>query len=105
MKERELFKKVSQLVESGDFEKALKIIDNHIEKESKNPELYLEKGKLLKHLQRFTEAINCFQKVLSLKPNYHEALNLRNMAQDILRFQQIDIYASTNLTNDPWLDD
>jgi tetratricopeptide (TPR) repeat protein len=101
----EKLKKIEELKKKEQFEQALNLISEAIKEHPDNIELLLLEGKILKQLQKFPDAINVFQKILKLDPQHQEALNLKKMTQDILRFEQLDIYASTNLTNDPWLDD
>ena len=105
MKNQKILEKIRELKEKEQLTEALKWIDEALAEDPDDLELYLEKGKILKHIQHFTEALNCFQKVLKIDPGHNETRNLKIMVQDILRYQQFDIYGSTNLSNDPWLDD
>jgi tetratricopeptide (TPR) repeat protein len=104
MKKQDTINKIKELIEQENYQEALNLIDKNLEKYPDEPEFFLEKGKLLKHLQKFGDALNNFKKVLNIDPDHKEAKNLHTLVQDILRYQQLDIYSSTNLSNDPWLD-
>lgn len=97
--------KIRKLAEQEEYEKALKMLDEELERVPENTELMVEKAKIYNHLQQYSEAINTLREVLKINPGHKEARNMREMCFDILRSQQLDIYSSTNLSNDPWLDE
>ncbi|MFO8236553.1 MAG: tetratricopeptide repeat protein [Bacteroidales bacterium] len=102
---QDILKDAEKLVEHEKFTEALNLLDSFLNKVPEDEDLLLKKAFLLKQTQQFGKALNTLKKVLELHPDNKEAQNLHNMITDILRFQQVDIYASTNLSNDPWLDD
>jgi predicted Zn-dependent protease len=91
-------------IENEAYSKAQSLLNEAIKEHPGNVRLLLIRAKLFRQLQKFGDAFNDFQAILKLDPNHQEAKNLLNLTRSILQGQQLDIYASTNLNNDPWLD-
>lgn len=64
----DLIKKISQLIESGDFDQALSYIDQAVIVDPNNPDLLNKKGIVLRALGRYDEALECFNKSLQIDP-------------------------------------
>jgi Flp pilus assembly protein TadD len=64
----DLIKKVSQLIENGDFDQALSHVEQAIIVDPNNPDLLNKKGIVLRALGRYDEALECFNKSLQLDP-------------------------------------
>jgi hypothetical protein len=45
-----------------------------------------------------------YNKILKIDKDNSTALSKSEMLKDILKYTSLDIFASTNLNNDPWLD-
>lgn len=101
---QKLERKIGELIESESYKEAERIVNEALQKTPDNTDLLLVRAKLYRQIQRFSEAINDLQQVLKLAPDHHEARNLLELTHDILRYQKLDIYACTNLHNDPWLE-
>jgi tetratricopeptide (TPR) repeat protein len=101
----EIYYKIKDLVEKEKYNEALQMLEDSISREPGNIDLLIEKAKIYKQLGKYGDSINILNKVLKIEPEHKQARNLREMAMDILRSQQLDIYSSTNLSNDPWLDE
>ena len=71
----------------------------------KNVDLYILRGDVYNIKQEYAKALNDYNKVLKLEPGNKIINSKVEMIKDILKFQALDIYASTNLNIDPWLDD
>ncbi|MFP4046221.1 MAG: tetratricopeptide repeat protein [Bacteroidales bacterium] len=97
--------KAEQFVEEEKFDDAIELLNTFLANNSEDMDILLKKAFLLKQMQKFSDALNTLKKVFDNDPENAEALKLHTMIMDILRFQQTDIYASTNLSNDPWLDE
>ena len=54
--------------------------------------------------QKFGEAINYLQKILEADNKNEKALALMEQVKKILEYQNRDIFGSTNLNMDPWLE-
>ncbi|MCK5171651.1 MAG: tetratricopeptide repeat protein [Bacteroidales bacterium] len=55
--------------------------------------------------QEYSKSLNDYNKVLKIDPKNKIISSKVEMIKDILKFQTLDIFASTNLNMDPWLDD
>ena len=99
-----LIEEVNGLIENEEYSKAKKLLDNALDENPENIALLLTRAKLFRQLQNFSEAFNDLQYLLKIDPNHEEARNLLDLTRGILQCQQLDIYSSTNLNNDPWLD-
>ena len=54
--------------------------------------------------QKFGEAINYLQNVVNLDNKNQEAIALLEQIQKIVEYQNRDLFGSTNLDMDPWLE-
>ena len=52
--------------------------------------------------QNIPEAINLLQKILNIDPKNKKAKNGKLYLEEIVRFNNTDIFANTNLFMDPW---
>ncbi|MEP7706086.1 hypothetical protein [Paraglaciecola sp. 25GB23A] len=71
---KETHKDLGDLIEEGNFEKLLSIIDARIEKEPQNSGLYWYKGIALFHLKRWSKAKDVFNQTISIDPRYKKEL-------------------------------
>ncbi len=55
-------------------------------------------------MQKYSDALNDYNKVLKTESDNKLILSKVEMIRGILRFEAVDIFSSTNLNNDPWLD-
>ena len=91
-------------IENEAYSKAKNELDEALQKDPDNIRLLLNRAKLYRQLQKFGDAFNDLQAIIKQNPDHQEAKSLLNLTRSILQGQQLDIYASTNLNNDPWLD-
>jgi tetratricopeptide (TPR) repeat protein len=91
-------------IENEEYTRAQNLLDEALENHPDNVRLLLSRAKLFRQLQKFGEAFNDLQAILKLNPDHQEAKKLLDLTRSILQGQQLDIYASTNLNNDPWID-
>ena len=56
--------------------------------DSANIDVFEEKGKILEQLSRYQEAIDCYDKILSIDVNNKEALKNKNIAEENLKKQK-----------------
>ena len=52
--------------------------------------------------QDLAGAINFLSKILEIEPANKKALTEKLLLEDILKFNNLDVFASTNLFMDPW---
>jgi len=72
-------------------------------KDDKRDNFFLITNKLISE-QKFGEAINYLQKILETDPKNERALTLLEQIKKIVEYQNRDIFGSTNLNMDPWLE-
>ncbi len=93
--------------EEGEIKEGIKEeiskLDILIDKSSKVDLLY-ERAKLLMQLGENTKAVNDFSKILKLDPEQKYAKAQLEYLTTIIRYNNTDIYASTNTNFDPWLE-
>lgn len=99
-----LKKNIEQFIENKEYEKALEKINKLLENDSENVEYLVLRGDIYYIQQKFSKAMNDYNKVLKLKPENKLVSSKAEMIKDILKFQALDIFESTNLNHDPWLD-
>lgn len=74
-----------QHFQQGDFENALNAFENGLRNNMQNEVLWNDKGFVLRKMGRFDEALKCFNIALKIKPDYHEAVQNRNLTAKELR--------------------
>jgi len=52
--------------------------------------------------QNFTAALNLLTKISELDPNNKQATTSKQFIEEIIKFNNLDVFASTNLFMDPW---
>ncbi|MCD6366174.1 MAG: hypothetical protein J7L46_01400 [Bacteroidales bacterium] len=95
----EILNTVETLLKKGHFEQAWKKTN-----EVKNPLLFEKLGYLFKHYAQWANAVNLFNKALKEKPGNKTIQQEITFLMEILKLEQLDIFASTNLNKDPWLE-
>jgi len=68
-----------------------------------NKEIVQIVGELLAQ-QKFNEVINYLQNILENDPENKQVSGLLELIRNILKYSNRDIFASTNLNMDPWLE-
>ena len=100
-----LTKSIKQFIENKEYEKALEKLNNILVDDSENIEYLILRGDIFHLQQKFSKALNDYNRVLKLNPENKFLSSKTEMIKDILKFQALDIFESTNLNMDPWLDD
>ena len=96
---------VEKLVKKKEFDKAIDLLSEELKKEPDHPQLLELRGDVYYTQEKFGNALNDFNKILKLDDKNTKVLSKAVMTKQILRFQNLDIYETTNLNLDPWLDD
>ena len=86
------------------FAGLIKKLTKKIIKHPQNIEFYKKRAKLYMKIQDYSKAINDYKKILEIDPSCIEAATSIEMLETTIRFINIDVYANTNLTKDPWFD-
>jgi tetratricopeptide (TPR) repeat protein len=83
---------------------SIKETSKKIIKTPNNIDLYKKRAKLYMKIQDYSKAINDFNKIIEIDPTFNEAATSIEILKTTIRFINIDVYANTNLTKDPWFD-
>lgn len=102
MKESEA---VEKLINNKEHKKAIELLSSLIETDKENSNWLKMRGDIYYLHQEYTNALNDFTKVLKSDSECKNIASKIEMIKEILKFQAWDIYASTNLNSDPWLED
>lgn len=71
---------------------AIAYLSEEIDRQPQNAALYTARGKLHYRLNRWGDALNDFNRALRIDPDFTEAHQYAEMAQEILEFRYKDIY-------------
>ena len=91
-------KKIEECLKKGNFEKA-RAYTNDFE----NLTFYIKAGYLFKQYRQWSDSVNLFKKALKMDSKNKIIKQEIEFLMGILKLEQLDIYASTNLNKDPWL--
>lgn len=95
---------IERLIKELDFNKAVDLLSVNIEENPESIELLELRGDVYQLMQKFGNALNDFNKVIKIDKHNKDVIAKVEMVQQILKFQNLDIFESTNLNLDPWLD-
>ncbi|MCF8232678.1 MAG: hypothetical protein K9J27_10860 [Bacteroidales bacterium] len=88
--------------QSKEIKKQIKEITQKLEQQPSDTDLLSQRAKLYEKLQDFGKALNDYNQVLRIEPGNMKAGAKAEMIKETLQYQNIDIYADTNLYKDPW---
>jgi len=95
-------KNISELIDNGNIHEAEKLLDKMFE--FSNTDELKEIIYLYQRLGKYGKAINVCNKILEKEPDNKQIKEQKEFLNEILKFTQLDIFASTNLNNDPWME-
>ncbi len=90
---------VEILLKKGHFKQAWEKAN-----EIKDTSLFKKLGYLFKHYAQWGNAVNFFNRALKETPDNKAIQQEITFLMEILKQEQLDIFASTNLNKDPWLE-
>ncbi|MBI9053962.1 MAG: hypothetical protein JEY96_09110 [Bacteroidales bacterium] len=100
----DLENKVKGYIQNKEFGKALDLLNEAVEKYSEDSRWLTIRGDLHYAEQKFSFALNDYNKALKADKDNKLIKSKVEMIKEILKFEALDIFESTNLNNDPWLD-
>ncbi len=104
MEKDKLLKQLNNLEGEENILKAVKKLNEAIQKQPEDEELYFMRAEFFYKLNRYGEAINDYNHVVALNPDNKEAAGKIDLIHTILRYHNTDIYANPNTDMDPWLE-
>ena len=97
--------RIDKYIHDQEFTKAIEVLTDLINKNIETVNCLFWRGDVYFLKQEYSKALNDYNKVLKNDPENKSLKSKVEMIKDILKFQSLDIYSSTNLNLDPWLDD
>ncbi|PLX14739.1 MAG: hypothetical protein C0597_09600 [Marinilabiliales bacterium] len=101
----QLKKKIDKYISNQQYIKAIEELTKLLDNDTDNIDWLALRADIYYLKQEYPKALNDYNKVLKIKKDNKIIASKVEMIKDILKFQALDIYASTNLNMDPWLDD
>ncbi len=98
-------KRIGKYIKNQEYTKAIDELTERIAINQKNIDLYILRGDVHNIKQEYAKALNDYNKAVKLEPGHKIVTAKIELIKDILKFQALDIYSSTNLNKDPWLDE
>ncbi len=96
--------KIDYLIKNKKLSEAINEIDDLLNEDLTNVELLLKKADILYKISKKGEALKIYNKVLEIDKDNIIAKKNSEMIKDFFKFYTPDIFSSTNMYNDPWLD-
>ena len=104
MKKEKLLKQLQGVEGEENILRAVKMLDEAIQAQPGDEELYFMRAGFFYKLNRYGAAINDYNKVVEINPGNKEAAGKIDIIKTILRYNNTDIYANPNTNMDPWLE-
>lgn len=95
--------KINNFIQDKEYDKAVSELNNLLQKHSDVTKCLIKRGDLYYLQHKYSDALNDYNKVLKIESENKLISAKAEMITEILRYEAIDIFASTNLNNDPWL--
>ena len=92
---------IKQLFDNQEYDKALELVNKQIVKFPEQSVWLALRGDIYYVQQLFAKALNDYNKVLKFDVENKLIASKVEMISNILKFQNLDIYESTNLNIDP----
>jgi len=93
---------ILKLIENNKHQEALDKIEKLLLTKPDNRELLCAKAEVLKNQNKFVEAVNLYIIIIEKYPDYKKAQIKKDLLHTVMIQDNIDIFASTNLFDDPW---
>ncbi|MDY6801404.1 MAG: tetratricopeptide repeat protein [Bacteroidota bacterium] len=101
-----IFKLVNQFIEENKYTEAIEQLNKLHKQYPANGEIIVKRADLFYKLQKYTDALNDYNQSLKYANKHSDEVKAKiEIITNIIKYQGSDIYAATNLHNDPWLDE
>ncbi len=97
--------KINKYIQDQEYTKAIDELTDCINNNQDTFDCLRLRGDIYYIRQEFSKALNDYNRALKIDLKNKSLHSKVEMIKDILKFQALDIYSSTNLNKDPWLDD
>ena len=93
---------IKELIEHHKYEDAYNRVEELLTEKPEELELLCLKAELLKKLNKFPDAVNIYIKIIEKYPDYKKAQVEKDLLHVVMLQDNKDIFACTNLHDDPW---
>lgn len=95
-------KQILKHIESQEYEKAFDLVDKLLKESPDTLELMCAKAEILKKQNKFPAAVNQYIHIIEKHPDYKKAQVEKDLLHTVMVQDNKDIFACTNLHDDPW---
>ncbi len=95
-------KQILEYIESQEYEKAFVLVDKLLKESPDTLELLCARAEVLKKLNKFSDAVNQYIQIIEKYPDYKKAQVEKDLLHTVMVQDNKDIFACTNLHDDPW---
>ena len=95
-------KEIIQHIENQEYEEAIRLVDETLLENPNKLELLCAKAEVLKKTNKFIDAINLYINIIEKHPDYKKAQIEKDLLHVVMVQDNKDIFACTNLYDDPW---
>ncbi len=96
--------KIEKYIQNQEYAKAVEVLTGLINRDLNKVDWLILRGNIYNIKQEYSKSLNDHNKALKIDSKNKIIPSKVEMIKDILKFQALDIFASTNLNMDPWLD-
>jgi len=93
---------IKEFIENQKYQEAYDRVEELLKESSEELELLCAKAEVLKKLNKFTDAINVYIHIIDKNPDYKKAQVEKDLLHVVMLQDNKDIFACTNLHDDPW---
>ena len=95
-------KEIITHIENKQYQEGYNLVEKMLSEKPEELEFLCVKAELLKYLDRLSDAVNLYIRIIELYPDYKKAQIKKDLLHTVMIQDNIDIFASTNLYDDPW---
>ena len=93
---------IKELIENQKYQEAYDRVEKLLKESPEELELMCAKAEILKKQNKFTDAVNQYIRVIEKHPEHKKAQIEKDLLHTVMLKDNLDIFASTNLYDDPW---
>jgi len=93
---------IKELLENQKYQEAYDRVEQLLKESPEKLELLCAKAESLKKLNKFSDAVNQYIRIIEKYPDYKKAQVEKDLLHIVMVQDNKDIFACTNLHDDPW---
>ncbi len=95
-------KEILKHIENQKYQEAFDLVEELLKNKPENLEILCAKAEILKKLNKFSDAVNQYIQIIEKYPDYKKAQVEKDLLHTVMIQDNKDIFACTNLHDDPW---